>query len=219
MSWKKGKEMNSLTFCLSGLVFLSLPSIFFFFPFRLLSPPSVDFIYLPFFPSSFLSTCCLSFFLVFPSPPFPLQVRRTIVAVWAGSVSRIWCVRRNVAVKAPWSTAPTSNWPAYLRTSPNTPRTCKSAGVLLLHTQTCCVLCATHDEMSDWKPCVRLLWPETVNHHTSFNMPQTFQEIFHFFRHMETCTYAMHTHTSTSLSLSLSLRLHLSSIVNVSFHF
>lgn len=81
---------------------------------------------------------------------FLLQVRRTIAAVWAESVSRTWCVRRNVAAKAPWSTAPISSWPVYPRTSPSTPQTCKSAGVS-------CFAFIRRTETSDRRPCVRLL--------------------------------------------------------------
>lgn len=174
---------------------------------------------LPFLPAVYLS-----------SPLFPLQVRRTIAAVWAASVSRIWCVRRNVAVKAPWSTAPISNWPVYLRTSPSTPQTCKSARPVHTHTL---LLYATRDETSYGSPCVRLLEPETVNHHTSFNTPQSCREVFHFLGHRNTpthehvgmhtykyihrCTYAMHAHTSAFLPPSL--RLTQSSVVNVTFHF
>lgn len=113
-----------------------------------------------------------------PSLPlfFPLQVRRTIAVVWVESVSRTWCVRRNVAAKAPWSTAPISSWPVYLRTSPNTPQTCKSA-VVFPTSHSYAVLYAARDETSDRGPCVRLLKPETVNHHMSFNVPQTCQEV------------------------------------------
>lgn len=64
-------------------------------------------------------------------PLCPLQARKITAAAWTASASRTWCVRRNAAVKAPWLTAPTSNWPAYLRTSLNTPQTCKSSGLSL----------------------------------------------------------------------------------------
>lgn len=84
-----------------------------------------------FFPPSFHSFCYvastpLTTLLPALPPPFPLQARKTTAAAWTASASRIWCVRRNAAAKAPWLTALTSNWPAYLRTSPNTPQTCKS---------------------------------------------------------------------------------------------
>ena len=113
---------------------------------------------LTFRPSSlpvFLCSLALSLSVsLSPSPSLPLffllQVRRTIAVVWAESVSRTWCVRRNVAAKAPWSTAPISSWPVYPRTSPNTPQTCKSAGVS-------CFTFIRRAETSDRRPCVRLL--------------------------------------------------------------